>query len=146
MTKTYTLTEEQLEALIKERMEYRSITPQGLFNSVTFDGSELLEVNQKYPEVVARLSQNWRVKSINPVGFIYTNKPRHNEVINETSYHTLTFGQVHNSVRSLVLNVFGKSNNRDLTEEEYEMAQQLYTELKEWYIRSYDKRLETLES
>lgn len=146
MTKTYTLTEEQLEALIKERMEYRSITPQGLFNSVTFDGSELLEVNQKYPEVVARLRQNWRVKSINPVGFIYTNKPHHNEVINETSYHTLTFGQVHNSVRSLVLNVFGKSNNRDLTEEEYEMAQQLYTELKEWYIRSYDKRLETLES
>ncbi|HFH9838776.1 TPA: hypothetical protein ACGONB_000335 [Streptococcus suis] len=146
MAKTYTLTEEELEAIIKERMDYRPITPQGLFNGVTFDGSELLEVNQKYPEVVARLSQNWRVKSVNPVGFIYTNKPRHNEVIDETSYHTLTFGQVHNSVRSLVLNVFGKSNNRDLTEEEYEMAQELYTELKEWYIRSYDKRLEVLES
>ncbi|HFU3983434.1 TPA: hypothetical protein ACGO2Q_002246 [Streptococcus suis] len=146
MAKTYTLTEEELEAIIKERMDYRPITPQGLFNGVTFDGSELLEVNQKYPEVVARLSQDWRMKSVNPVGFIYTNKPRHNEVIDETSYHTLTFGQVHNSVRSLVLNVFGKSNNRDLTEEEYEMAQELYTELKEWYIRSYDKRLETLES
>ncbi|HFI0122451.1 TPA: hypothetical protein ACGOTU_001218 [Streptococcus suis] len=146
MAKTYTLTEEELEAIIKERMDYRPITPQGLFNGVTFDGSELLEVNQKYPEVVARLSQNWHVKSINPVGFIYTNKPRHNEVIDETSYHTLTFGQVHNSVRSLVLNVFGKSNNRDLTEEEYEMAQKLYTELKEWYIRSYDKRLEVLEN
>ncbi|HFI0647988.1 TPA: hypothetical protein ACGO32_001631 [Streptococcus suis] len=146
MAKTYTLTEEELEAIIKERMDYRPITPQGLFNGVTFNGSELLEVNQKYPEVAARLSQDWRVKSINPVGFIYTNKPRHNEVIDETSYHTLTFGQVHNSVRSLVLNVFGKSNNRDLTEEEYEMAQELYTELKEWYIRSYDKRLEVLES
>ncbi|HFI0026760.1 TPA: hypothetical protein ACGOVU_000476 [Streptococcus suis] len=146
MAKTYTLTEEELEAIIKERTDYRPITPQGLFNSVTFNGSELLEINQKYPEVVARLSQNWHVKSINPVGFIYTNKPRHNEVIDETSYHTLTFGQVHNSVRSLVLNVFGKSNNRDLTEEEYEMAQELYTELKEWYIRSYDKRLEVLES
>ncbi|HFI0448305.1 TPA: hypothetical protein ACGOY6_000506 [Streptococcus suis] len=146
MAKTYTLTEEELEAIIKERMEHKPITPQGLFNCVTFDGSELLEVNQKYPEVVARLSQNWCVKSVNPVGFIYTNKPRHNEVIDETSYHTLTFGQVHNSVRSLVLNVFGKSNNRDLTEEEYEMAQKLYTELKEWYIRSYDKRLEVLES
>ncbi|HFI0351848.1 TPA: hypothetical protein ACGOZT_001255 [Streptococcus suis] len=146
MAKTYTLTEEELEAIIKERMDYRPITPQGLFNGVTFNGSELLEVNLKYPEVVARLSQNWRVKSVNPVGFIYTNKPRHNEVIDETSYHTLSFGQVHNSVRSLVLNVFGKSNNRDLTEEEYEMAQELYTELKEWYIRSYDKRLEVLEN
>ncbi|HFI0694727.1 TPA: hypothetical protein ACGO4F_000791 [Streptococcus suis] len=146
MAKTYTLTEEELEAIIKERMDYRPITPQGLFNGVTFNGSELLEVNQKYPEVVARLSQNWHVKSINPVGFIYTNKPRHNEVIDETSYHTLTFRQVHNSVRSLVLNVFGKSNNRDLTEEEYKMAQELYTELKEWYIRSYDKRLEVLEN
>lgn len=146
MAKTYTLTEEELEALIKERMEHKPITPQGLFSPVAFEGSELLEINQKYPEVVARLSQNWRVKSINPVGFIYTNKPRHNEVIDETSYHTLSYGQVHNSVRSLVLNVFGKSNNRDLTEEEYEMAQELCAELKEWYIRAYDKRLETLES
>ncbi|HEM3632586.1 TPA: hypothetical protein U1C38_000382 [Streptococcus suis] len=146
MTKTYTLTEEQLEELINERMKYKPITPQGLFNPVAFEGDELLEINQKYPEVVSRLSSNWRVPSVNPIGFIYTNKPHYNEVMNETSYHTLTLGQVHNSVRSLVLNVFGKSNNRDLTIEEYEMAQELYTELKDWYIRSYDRRLEVLEN
>lgn len=143
--KTYTLTEEQLEELIQERMRYKPITPQSVFQSVAFNGDELIPINQKYPKVVEKLKEGWRVSTINPFRFIYTNKPRYNEVLDETSYHVLSCGQLHNSVRALVLNVFGKSNNRDLSEDEYQMAQQLYSELKEWYINAYDKRLEVFE-
>lgn len=146
MEKIYTLTESQLEEIIAQRMSHKPITPQGLFKKVSFKGDELLEINQKYPDVVEKLRNDWNVRSVDPAKFIYTNAPQYNEVINETSYHTLGFAQVHNAVRMLVLHVFGKSQNKELTAEEYEMAQALYTELKDWYIRSYDKRLETLES
>lgn len=144
MTKTYTLTEEQLEELIQERMAHKTITPQGLFKDVAFEDEALLDINAKYPTVSERLSnKDWRGYG-SPLRFVYTNKPKHNEITNETSWHTISINQVHDAVRKLVIHVFGKSNNKDLTEDEYEMAQSLYAELKDWYIKSYDKRLEKL--
>lgn len=145
MEKTYTLTESQLEEIIAQRMSYKPITPQGLFKEASFKGDELLEINQRYPLVVERLETDWNVKSINPVRFIYMNTPHINEVTKEKSYHRLGFETIHTSVKNLVLNVFGKSKNRDLTEDEYELAQELYSELKEWYINSYSRRLEQTE-
>lgn len=146
MTKTYTLTEEQLEALIKERMEHKPITPQGLFNSVTFDMNLLKPINEKYPSVVEKLDNDTIRHKPEPLKAVFSNVPRINDVTKEVHYSKVYVSNLHNSIRSLVLNVFGKTQNRDLTEDEYEMAQELYTELKDWYIRSYDKRLETLES
>lgn len=144
MTKTYTLTEAQLEELIKERMAHKPITPQGLFQDVCFTGEELLDINAKYPTVSERLSvKGWR-GSGSPLRFVYTNKPKYNEITNETSWHTISMHQVHDAVRKLVVHVFGKSSNKDLTEDEYAMAQALYSELKDWYIKAYDKRLEEL--
>lgn len=147
MARTITLTEEQLEELIKERMAHRPITAQGLFNSVTFKGDELLGINERFPKVAERLRNRWARNSIpDPAKSIYSNKPKYNEVLNEENYSPLSMTQVHNSIRQLVLNVFGKSNNRDLTDNEFDMAQELYTELKDWYISSYGKRLEQLEN
>lgn len=146
MTKTYALTEEQLEALIKERMEHKPITPQGLFNSVTFDMNLLKPINEKYPSVVEKLDNDTIRYKPEPLKAVFSNVPRINDVTKEVHYSKVYVSNLHNSIRSLVLNVFGKTQNRDLTEDEYEMAQELYTELKDWYIRSYDKRLETLES
>ncbi|WP_176724759.1 hypothetical protein [Streptococcus agalactiae] len=37
-----------------------------------------------------------------------------------------------------------KTQNRKLLEEEYDQALELYKELKEWFVSSYDKRLEGL--
>lgn len=144
MTKTYTLTQEELDQLIAERLAHKPITPQGLFKDVQFEGEELQDVNAKYPLVSERLSNNWRGYG-NPLRFVYTNKPKHHDTLDRTDWHTISSNQVHNAVRTLVVHVFGKSNNRDLTEDEYEMAQSLYAELKDWYIKAYDKRLETLE-
>ncbi|WP_449454914.1 hypothetical protein [Streptococcus suis] len=146
MTKTYTLTEEELEALIKERMEHKPITSQGLFNSVSFDMNLLKPINEKYSSVAEKLDNDTIQYKPEPLKAVFSNVPRINDVTKEVHYSKVYVNDIHNSIRSLVLNVFGKTQNRHLTEDEYEMAQQLYTELKEWYIRSYDKRLETLES
>ncbi|EPU20699.1 hypothetical protein SAG0135_01110 [Streptococcus agalactiae LMG 14609] len=37
-----------------------------------------------------------------------------------------------------------KTQNRKLLEEEYDQSLELYKELKEWFVSSYDKRLEGL--
>lgn len=142
MSKTYTLTEEELEELIRERMEHRPVTPQGLFNGVCFDGEGILAINEKYPEIALKMRQGVRQKMTDPAKFIYTNKPKHNEVMDETRWSTISTVDVHNNIRHLTLNVFGKSNNRDLTEDEYELAQQFYSELKDWYLTAYEKRME----
>lgn len=142
MSKTYTLTEEELEELIKERMEHRPVTPQGLFNGICFDGEGILAINEKHPEIALKMRQGRRRGVLDPARCIYTNKPKYNEVMDETSWHTISASQVHNNIRQLALNVFGKSNNRDLTEDEYELAQQFYSELKDWYLTAYEKRME----
>lgn len=144
MTKTYTLTEEELEQLIKERIENKPITSQSLFNSVTFDMNLLKPINEKYPSVVEKLNNDTIRYNPNPLNAAFSNEPRVNDVTKEVHYSKIYVSHIHNSIRSLVLNVFGKTQNRDLTNNEYEMAQKLYTELKEWYVRSYDKRLEEM--
>lgn len=141
MPKTYTLTEDELEELIKERLIRRPVTPQGLFNGVHFDGEGILAINEKHAEIARKMREGQRRGLIDPAQFIYTNTPKYNEVMDETSWHTISANQVHDSIRKLTLNVFGKSNNRDLTEDEYELAQQFYTELKDWYLTAYDKRM-----
>lgn len=64
-----------------------------------------------------------------------------NEII---SYSDVAARDVHDNIRKLVLSVFGKTQNRKLLEEEYDQALELYKELKEWFVSSYDKRLEGL--
>ncbi|HFI0586252.1 TPA: hypothetical protein ACGO00_000375 [Streptococcus suis] len=127
-------------------MEHKPITSQGLFNSVSFDMNLLKPINEKYQSVVEKLDNDTIQYKREPLKAVFSNVPCVNDVTKEVRYSKVYVNDIHNSIRSLVLNVFGKTQNRHLTEIEYEMAQQLYTELKEWYIRSYDKRLETLES
>lgn len=143
--KTYTLTEEELNELVDERMKHKSITSQGLFNSVTFDMSLLIPINKKYPSVIEKLDNDTLQYKCEPLKAVFSNVPRVNDVTKEVHYSKVYVGDIHNSMRSLVLNVFGKTKNRDLTTDEYEMAQALYTELKAWYIKSYDERLGKLE-
>lgn len=58
MAKTYTLTEEELNELVAERMKQakEKRTPQGLFKDVSFD-DELIPINEKYPKVLKKLNR-----------------------------------------------------------------------------------------
>lgn len=144
MTKTYTLTEEELDQLVKERMAEKPITEASVFNSVSFD-SELLEpINAKYPEVVAKLDNDTIRYNPNPLKSVFTNIPVINEVTKETRYHKVYHGDIHNNIRHLVLRVFGKTLNKELTRDEYELAQEFYTNFKNLFLESYDKRLEEM--
>ena len=141
MTKTYTVTEEELEKLVDERLREKrhKLMRDNLFNDLHFE-DELIPINSKYPGVIEKLK---RERSVRPEKHVFNQTPKilgNNDVI----YSKISSNDVHNHIRLLVLNVFGKSKNKDLLPEEYEQARTLYSELKAWYVNSYDKRLSTL--
>lgn len=142
MTKTYTLTEEELEKLVNDRLKEKrnKLMRDNLFNDLRFE-HDLVPINKKYPEVVKRLKREF---VIDPERGVFNQTPK---ILgnNDVMYTKITSNDVHNHIRLLVLNVFGKSKNKDLLPEEYEQARTLYSELKDWYVNSYDKRLSTLE-
>ncbi|HGD5657271.1 TPA: hypothetical protein ACIZUL_001485 [Streptococcus agalactiae] len=140
--KTYTLTEEELNELVAERMKQakEKCTPQGLFKDVGFD-DELIPINNKYPKVLKKLN---RERAYKPEKHVFNQTPKVFGVDNEISYSKITTHDVHNHIRLLVLNVFGKSQNKEVLPEEYDQAIELYNQLKEWFVSSYDKRLEGL--
>ncbi|HFH8456769.1 TPA: hypothetical protein ACGNJ9_001565 [Streptococcus agalactiae] len=143
MAKTYTLTEEELNELVAERMKQakEKRTPQGLFKDVSFD-DELIPINEKYPKIVEKFNE---AGGYNPTKNVFNQIPHYfgtdNKII---SYSDVAARDVHDNIRKLVLSVFGKTQNRKLLEEEYDQALELYKELKEWFVSSYDKRLEGL--
>ncbi|HGI2314087.1 TPA: hypothetical protein ACJRZK_001752 [Streptococcus agalactiae] len=142
MAKTYTLTEEELNELVAERMKQakEKRTPQGLFKDVSFD-DELIPINEKYPKIVEKFNE---AGGYNPTKNVFNQTPKVFGVDNNISYSKITTHDVHNHIRLLVLNVFGKSQNKEVLPEEYDQALELYKELKEWFVSSYDKRLEGL--
>lgn len=142
MTKTYTLTEEELEKLVNDRLKEKrnKLIRDNLFSDLRFE-DELIPINQKYPKVIEKLK---RERAVRPESHVFNQTPRFFGTNHDASYSKISTNDVHNHIRLLVLNVFGKSKNKDLLPEEYEQARTLYSELKTWYVNSYDKRLSTL--
>ena len=142
MTKTYTLTEEELEKLVNERLKEKRIklTRDSLFNNIRIE-NELIPINKKYPKVLEKLK---RERAATPEKNIFNQTPHFYGTDKEVVYSKVMLNDVHNHIRLLVLNVFGKSKNKDLLPEEFEQARTLYNELKSWYVDSYDKRLSSL--
>lgn len=142
MTKTYTLTEEELEQLVNERLKTQRnrLLLNGLFSDIRFE-NDLIPINKKYPEIVEKLKLS---RASKPEKLLYNQIPSKTGI--GESYSKISKDDVHNHIRLLVLNVFGKSKNKDLLPEEYEQARKLYVELKEWFVKSYDERLEKLET
>lgn len=142
MTKTYTLTEEELEKLVNDRLKQKrnKLIRDNLFNDLHFE-DELIPINKKYPKVIKKLQ---RERAVKPESHVFNQTAK---ILGDNSviYSKISPYDVHNHIRLLVLNVFGKSKNKDLLPEEYEQARTLYSELKDWYVNSYDKRLSTLE-
>ncbi|QBX25344.1 hypothetical protein SAMN02910293_00447 [Streptococcus henryi] len=142
MTKTYTLTEEELEKIVNDRLSEKrnKLIRDNLFNDLHFE-DELIPINKKYPKVIEKLKRD---RSINSEKHVFNQVPYFYGVDKDVSYSKISSNDVHNHIRLLVLNVFGKSKNKDLLPEEYEQARTLYVELKNWYVNSYDKRLSTM--
>lgn len=134
-----TLSKTELEKLIADAVADRIIdrpkvvTPQNLFDEVKFDMSkDIAPINEKYPLVMRLLAS----KSKN----IFTNvKYLHGFATYEN--RKIYRGDVHDRIRKLVLAIFGKSMNSELTRDEYRLAQLFYSELVEWYVSKYDYRL-----
>ncbi|HHJ4959670.1 TPA: hypothetical protein ACQKUM_001243 [Streptococcus pyogenes] len=124
----------------KPKKQEEKRTPQGLFKDVSFD-DELIPINEKYPKVLKKLN---RERAYKPEKHVFNQTPKVFGVDNDISYSKITTHDVHNHIRLLVLNVFGKSQNKEVLPEEYDQAIELYNQLKEWFVSSYDKRLEGL--
>lgn len=142
--KEYRLTESELEAIVKaavkeanQESNSQTLTTQNLFNNVKFDGRrDILPINVNNERVKGRLTSDpTNVYSNIPFAYGWQSE-RYSGVYNS---------DIHNNIRKLVLNVFGKTKNTDLTRDEYDYAIEYYSELVEWFRKSYEHRLDSLE-
>ena len=142
--KEYRLTESELEAIVKSAVreantetKYQTLTAQNLFNNVKFDGRrDILPINVNNERIKDKLTGNpTKVYSNIPFAYGWQNE-RYSGVHNS---------DIHTNIRKLVLNVFGKTKNTDLTRDEYDYAIEYYSELVDWFRKSYEHRLNNLE-
>lgn len=140
--KTYTLTEEELENLLQERLQAKRYVPGTIFKDVCIDGDrDIQPINQKFERVAGLLNNE---KAFHPLRFIFRRKVNIRKS-GDKNHYQLADSETHKNLRTLVLNVFGVTRNVDLSEQEAEQAKILYTELKEWFLTSYERRLDVLE-
>lgn len=131
------------EAITSDR-EPKNITVQNLFTDIKFkEEMDIAPVNQDFPNVMRLLTNDGKAKC--RADRIFTNTT-HFHGYGETGVNYNIYGtQVHDSIRKLVLNVFGKSKNTELTRDEYEQARACYSELVVWFTKAYRRRLEEIE-
>lgn len=141
--KVHNLTDSQLQAIIRDAIveanqtKTKAITPQNIFNDVKFNNVEIGLINRDFPNILELLGKNG-------VNDVFCNTPRVNIRGCAYSYTKLYQSTVHDSIRKLTLNVFGKTLNTDLTRDEYDLAQEFYSQLVDWYLSAYKRRLKEL--
>lgn len=143
--KIHTLTESQLQRIISdavieansenERTKARAITPKNVFEDVALDTRELAIINSEFPQICELLGDR-------KLDSIFCNTPK--SFFDGLSYQKLYPSELHNNIRKLTLSVFGKTLNTDLTRDEYGLAQDFYSQLVDWYLSAYRKRLKEL--
>lgn len=143
--KIYNLTECQLQRIIRdavieantenEQRKTRAITPKNVFEDVALDLRELAIINSEFPQIGELLGER-------KLDSIFCNTPKN--FYNGLEYRKLYPSELHNHIRKLTLAVFGKTLNTDLTRDEYVLAQDFYSQLVDWYLSAYRKRLEEL--
>ena len=144
MTKTYTLTEEELDQLLKERMAEKRVRVDiaNAFHPVRIDESrDIKPINEKYPDVIEKLDIS---RALEPRRFVFMETPRVNDITGDIDYHKLSDYDIHNALRLLTLRVFGVTKNNELAHHDIKLAQEFYTNFKNLFLKSYDKRLEEM--
>ncbi|MEQ9809214.1 hypothetical protein [Streptococcus jiangjianxini] len=144
MTKTYTLTEEELDQLLNERMAEKrfKVDVASAFRPVKIDDNkEITPINEKYPNVVEKLDGS---HALNPRRFIFKEVPKVNKATGEADYHKVSDYDIHNALRLLTLRIFGVTKNNELKDRDIKLAQEFYTNFKNLFLESYDKRLEEM--
>lgn len=141
----HTLTDSQLQRIIRDavieaneetqRIKARAITPKNIFEDVALDMKELEVIHSEYPKVAELLGDS-------NMNRIFCNTPK--QMYHGPEYQKLYSSELHNQIRKLTLAVFGKTLNVDLTRDEYGLAQDFYSQLVDWYLSAYRKRLKEL--
>ncbi|MHC5248796.1 hypothetical protein [Enterococcus sp. LJL90] len=139
--KIHSLTDSQLQQIVKsavkEALESKSdaLTAKNLFNDVRIDNREIELINSKY-EVTNVLDESDQKSILTNISFPHGWG---------TSYTKVYNSEIHNSIKKLAVNVFGKTLNSDLTRNEYDLARQHYVELRDWFLASYERRLKMMQ-
>jgi len=137
------MTESQLNEIVRtavsEALKEKNgtvLTASNLFNDIKFlKKGDIEPINSKYPDVLRLLGSSGRDEIFSNTTFLIGFEPQ---------YYNIGGTDIHNNIRKLVLNVFGKTQNTQLTRDEYDMARKLYVELVEWFRTAYDFRLSKL--
>lgn len=139
--KVHNLTESQLQNIIRDAIleagqtKTRAITSKNLFDDVKFNDAEVGVINRNNSKIIELLGEK-------NVTNIFCNTPRITHWGHE--YRKVYTSDIRDNIRKLTLNVFGKTLNSDLTRDEYALAQEFYSQLVDWYLSAYRKRLEEL--
>ena len=140
--KTHRLTESELQTIVQSALsealnqKVSVLTAKNLFDDVRFDDREIQLINDRF-EVTNVLSGCHRKSILTNISFPYGWDKTYTKVHNS---------EIHNNIKKLAVNVFGKTLNSDLTRDEYEMARALYSELRDWFLKSYEKRVIELQT
>lgn len=147
-----TLTKTDLENIIQKAVtevmsgdrKQKSLTVQNLFTDIKFNNEmDISPINQDFPNVMRLLTSDGERPC--GKGEIFTNTTHFHGYSEPSVNYNIYGSQVHDSIRKLVLNVFGKSKNTELTRDEYDQARACYSELVVWFTESYRRRLEDIE-
>lgn len=147
-----TLTKSDLENIIQKAVTEAMIvdtaplgrTVQNLFTDIKFkDEMDIAPINQDFPSIMRLLTNDGKRSSGKRQ--IFTNTTHFKGYGEPFANYNVYGSQVHDNIRKLVLNVFGKTKNTELTRDEYEQARACYSELVAWFTNSYRRRLEGIE-
>lgn len=139
--KVHNLTDSQLQAIIRDAIveanqtKTKAVTPQNIFNDVKFNNAEIGIINRDFPNVLELLREN-------RMNDVFCNTPR--VTYRGSEYRKASQADIHDNIRKLTLNVFGKTLNTDLTRDEYDLAQEFYSQLVDWYLSAYKRRMNEL--
>lgn len=140
--KQLNITDKELQAIVqaavKEALDQKTevLTAKNLFNDVRLDSREIELINDQFT-VAEVLNGCHRSSILTNISFPYGW---------EKSYSKAHNSEIHNNLKKVVLNIFGKTLNSDLTRDEYELARMYYSELRDWFLSSYERRLDVLEN
>lgn len=138
--KIHNLTDSQLKEIIKLAVEEAVgtsssvLTYKNLFNDVRIDDREIEIINNQFEitNVLEGVSRKRILTNISmPHGW-------------GTSYTKVYNSDIHKNIKNIVLNVFGKTLNSELTRDEYIRARTLYAETRDWFLKAYEERLKEM--
>lgn len=150
MEETITISKTELQELIAKEVakiqmqsDHRTLTVQNLYSDIKFsEERDIRPINILYPQIIDLLTENGK-RPLNGK-YIFSNGSHYHGYDEPCGHYGFYGNQVHDNIRKLTNNLFGKSKNSELTRDEYEMARHFYSEIANLFNKSYAERLAEL--